>query len=144
MSDLIECSLGLLFNGVFKGCDLMRYDGVETKDLLKNNSSKMSLLLFCSLVFEVLGYVLYKRSIDNHQWTVCFSVFLFSAVIFCFVLIYKALLFPKELTLIYGRVDVPEKYFCSTVDLLRHGAVALAVVLYGLICIFRIISGDSI
>ncbi|WBW59391.1 hypothetical protein [Klebsiella electrica] len=122
----------------------MRYDGVETKDLLKNNSSKMSLLLLCSLVFEVLGYVLYKRSIDNHQWTVYFSVFLFSAVIFCFVLIYKTLLFPKELTLVYGRIDVPEKYFCSTVDLLRHGAVALAVVLYDLICIFRIISGDSI
>ncbi|MXF47660.1 hypothetical protein GR294_14145 [Raoultella sp. Lac2] len=122
----------------------MRYDGVETKDLLKSNSSKMSLLLLCSLVFEVLGYVLYKRSIDNHQWTVYFSVFLFSAVIFCFVLIYKTLLFPKALTLVYGRIDVPEKYFCSTVDLLRHGAVALAVVLYDLICIFRIISGDSI
>ncbi|MEX0496624.1 hypothetical protein EC841_101890 [Raoultella ornithinolytica] len=122
----------------------MRYDGVETKFLLRKNSSKMSLLLLCSLAFEIIGYTLYKKSTYGYQWAFYFCCFFFFAVMFCFILIYKTLLFPGKLKLVYGRGDVTERDCCSIVDLLRHGAVALSVVLYDIICILRIINGNSI
>lgn len=86
----------------------MKYEGIETKELLKKSADEMLYICVAGGVLEGIGYLLYIK-FHNPCISLLTILMFFAVNVMCILFIYITY-FPKRLRERYKRDDVPDKY----------------------------------
>lgn len=119
----------------------MKYDGIDTKVLLKKREKLIFVLISCFLA-EGAGYLLHKH-IDKHAGIAALSISLFVTALILSIIYTVADTLPLRLKYIHGRKDIPKEaldidyWFCIG----RAIPVMLGMICHNIKSIWDIIHG---